>query len=105
MFDRLQDAMQEVAAKVDKETKYATQPSLAEANTKAMKLLSSGDPLYRDINGRPRNIRFIALFRANVHVRRQGIDWTRVSWELLLEWLYENWTTILKVLMSLLVLI
>lgn len=46
-----------------------------------------------------------ALRRLERYMRINGIDWPIIDWEGLLEWLKENWLTILKVLLTIIPLI
>ena len=76
------------------------------ANHNLLKLLKTPGPVYRRLpDGRRRNIKFLSLIRVDALLRRKGILSERFPMEDLLQWLRDNWVTILKVLLTLLALI
>jgi hypothetical protein len=97
-----------LAAKKAKEDKrYLTDPMMKEANEKALYLFSHPAPVFgrETPDGPAINLTWRAMWRVNRYLRRNGIDWPLFDWEALLEWLYENWDKILRVILSLLPLI
>lgn len=46
-----------------------------------------------------------AMRRVNRYLRIKGIDWPIIDWAALLDWIKENWMSILKVILTLLPLI
>lgn len=105
---RLKDALLEVAKRVEREKTYeGKNEELHSANAAAVELFSTPDPVWRSrVPGEaPVNVSFLALWRANRYCRRRGINWPSIDWEVLVEWLFNNWDKILRVLLSLLVLI
>lgn len=102
---QLRDALYEVAKRVDKEQRLVGNTELSNANDNVITMFSTPGPVEREINGRRRNIKLLALWRTDRYLRRNGIDWPRFDWQALLQWIYENWDKILRILLSLLVLI
>jgi hypothetical protein len=103
----LKRAMAQVSKRVRKEGTFKGNPELSKANDKAIKLFSHPAPVYgrMDPEGFPINITYRSLWRTNRLLRRNGIDWPLFEWDKIVEWLYENWDKVLRVLLSLLALI
>ena len=104
---RLKDALHEVAIRAEAQKKYARNKELADANQAALTLFGSPDPIYRRRrpNGPPENITLLALVRVHRYLRRNGINWRLIDWDTLVEWLWQNWDKILRVILTLLPLI
>lgn len=103
----LKRGLGQLAKKAAQDKRYLTDPLLKEANEKAMKLFNNPGPVYgrETPDGPVINVTWRALWRVNRYLRRNGIDWPLFDWEALLDWLYENWDKILRVILSLLPLI
>jgi len=106
-YKDLKRALAQVSQRVAQEKLYKKNPELDKANKAAGKMFNDPNPVYRDIynNGVRRNVTGISLWRTNLLLKRKGINWPLVDWEALLEWLYNNWDKVLRVLLSLLILI
>ncbi len=103
---KLRDALLNVANRVQREgTKFPENDKMWKANSAAMTMFASNTPMYRTVDGRRTNIRLFALLRVQRYMHQQGIDWSKFTWDDIVQWFYDNWETILKVLLSLLVFI
>jgi hypothetical protein len=102
----LKRGLAQMAKRVESEKLYATNPELKRANEKALYLFSHPAPVMgRYEDGYPINITYRSLWRVNWLLRRNGIDWPNFNFQALLDWLYENWDKVLRVMLSLLALI
>lgn len=106
-YKDLKRGLAKVAKKVQQDKRYVTDPLMKDANERALKLFSHPAPIFgrETPESPPINITWRAMWRINRYLRRNGIDWPLFDWEALLEWLYENWDKILRVILSLLPLI
>lgn len=104
----LKDGLKVLAGRVQKEDKYKTNPIMREANAKLLHMCSRPRCIYVFENENdlaPINVTRRSLFKVNRLLHRHGIDWTRLSWKAVLEWLYDNWDKVIRVMLSLLTLI
>lgn len=102
-MNNLKEALRQVSNRIAKEGKLTG--DLALANGKAADLFNNPNQVIVTTNRGRQNITLLSLFRVNRYLRRNGIDWPVFDWNALLEWIYANWQTILKILLSLLVFI
>ena len=110
MRRQLQTALLEVAKRVEREGKFQGadgNKELHNANANALTMFRDPNPVFRSIvpGDPPVNVRGLALWRAHRYIIRRGINWPIIDWETLVQWLFDNWEKILRVLLSLLVLI
>jgi len=107
-FKDLKRGLGVLAARAVRERKYKDDPQIIEANEKLIYMCGKQSPVIafeHPDDLKPVNVTRLSLLRVNGLLRRHGIDWPRFNWEDLLDWLYENWDKILRVLLSLLTLV
>ena len=107
-YSDLKKGLAQLSERAAKEHKYFDDPELHEANRKVMEMCKKETPVYQfaepdDVL--PTNITYRALFRVNLLLRKNGINWRILDWKKVLEWLYDNWDKVLRVMLSLLMLI
>lgn len=103
---KLHEALSNVANRVQLEgSMFPENDKMWQANSSAMSMFASDVPMFVKVDGKLINIRYFALLRVQRHMRQVGIDWSKLTWDAIVQWFYDNWETILKVLLSLLVFI
>ncbi len=80
---------------------------IRQLNGKAIKLFSSHKPVRRKLlpDLIPIDLTFLSVWRVKRKMRKAGFNWEEASWENFLLWMYENWDSILRTLLSLLILL
>ena len=80
---------------------------IRQLNGQAIKLFSSNKPVRRKLlpDLIPIDLTVLSVWRVKRKMRKAGFDWEEASWENFLLWMYENWDSILRTLLSLLILL
>lgn len=107
-YKDLKRGLAQLAERAIREGKYENNKKLREANEKALKMCKHPNAIYAYETSEdvlPINVTYRSLWRVNRLLRKNGIDWPLFDWKALLEWLYENWDKVLRVMLSLLMLI
>ncbi len=81
---------------------------IRQLNGKAIKLFSSDQAIRRRLlpdDWLPVELNFVAIWRVKRKMRKAGFNWEEASWENFLMWIYENWDSILRTLLSILILL
>jgi hypothetical protein len=96
-----------LAKRAKQKQRFKDNIELATANERALKLFTQPGPVWgRETPDSPLiNLTYTSLFRINLLLRKNGIDWPLFDWQALLDWLYANWDKVLRVIMSLLALL
>lgn len=79
---------------------------IRQLNGKAVRLFNLESPVRRQVL--PNiflELDFLAVWRVKRKMRKAGFNWEEASWENFLLWMYENWDSILRTLLSLLILL
>lgn len=100
-------ALRETADRVERENQLNrdNDEKIRQINGQAVRLFNSDKPVRRTINLIPIDLNFLAVWRVKRKMRKAGFDWEEASWENFLLWMYENWDSILRTILSLLVLL
>ena len=102
-------ALRMTAERVEKENQLNrdNDEKIRQLNGKAIKLFSSDKPIHRKLlpDLFPIDLTFLSVWRVKRKMRKAGFDWEEASWENVLLWMYENWDSILRTLLSLLILL
>lgn len=83
------------------------EPSMRRYHRVARDMFGSKYPVYarQHPEARPIDVLKRSLWRVELYLRRNRIDWTKWDWEKLVQWLKDHWFDILKVLLTLLMLL
>lgn len=107
VYERLQKALLDSAERAERERVYGDNRELMKANQAAVALFSSPKAIMRSMGPGERrvNISVRALRKADRFLLSHGVAWRMIDWDALLNWLYNNWDKVLRVLLSLLALV
>lgn len=103
-LNNLKRALAQVSKKAKADCRYQGNTSMLKLNDRAVILFNSTVPLYSDRKRRDptTNVTRRSLRRVNRLMKRKGQDPSKMDFQSILDWLYENWDRILKLLLTLL---
>jgi hypothetical protein len=103
-LNTLKRALAQASKKAKADCRYQGKEDMLKLNDRAVILFSSEVPLYSDRKRKDptTNITRRSLRRVNRLMRREGQNLIKMDFQSILDWIYENWDRILKLLLTLL---
>ena len=98
----LRRALQAAAKQADEKSTFEAGSELEAVNKGIYDLFSDTKDVYKQANGNGphRNVSLLGTMRVKRHLRKSGQNHRQMSFATMLEWLVENWVSVVKILFS-----